>query len=107
MVQEQAEQNNAPIDEIFFTRRMIREYTGWSDWQVRAHIKQLEEMEYIGVRTSSRGKEYSYILTYQGQGEEHQERCYLNLTSVEQITSVDEPVKMKRYPEGKYPDPEG
>ncbi|MBL0379304.1 MAG: hypothetical protein JKP90_06455 [Desulfofustis sp. PB-SRB1] len=56
MVQEQAEQNNAPIDEIFFTRRMIREYTGWSDWQIRAHIKQLEEMEYIGVRTSSRGK---------------------------------------------------
>ncbi|MBL0379361.1 MAG: hypothetical protein JKP90_06755 [Desulfofustis sp. PB-SRB1] len=47
MVKEQAEQNNAPIDEIFFTRRMIREYTGWSDWQVRAHIKQLEEMEYI------------------------------------------------------------
>jgi DNA primase len=88
MVKEQAEQNNAPIDEIFFTRRMIREYTGWSDWQVRAHIKQLEEMEYIGVRTSSRGKEYSYILTYQGQGEEHQERCYLNLTSVAQIETL-------------------
>jgi DNA primase len=88
MVQEQAEQNNAPIDEIFFTRRMIREYTGWSDWQIRAHIKQLEEMEYIGVRTSSRGKEYSYILTYQGQGEEEQETCYLNLTSVEQIETL-------------------
>ncbi|MBL0381305.1 MAG: hypothetical protein JKP90_17050 [Desulfofustis sp. PB-SRB1] len=88
MVKEQAEQNNAPIDEIFFTRRMIREYTGWSDWQIRAHIKQLEEMEYIGVRTSSRGKEYSYILNYQGQGEEHQETCYLNLTSVEQIETL-------------------
>ena len=75
---------NGLIEEIFFTRRMIREYTGWSDWQIRAHIKQLEELEYIGARTSSIGKEYSYLLNYQGQGEDNS-RFYLNLTPVTEI----------------------
>jgi DNA primase catalytic core len=87
MVKEKAEQANIPIDEVFFTRRMIREYTGWTDWQIRAHIKQLEELEYIGTRVGSLGKEYSYILNYQGQAEES-DRCYLNLTSVEQIKKL-------------------
>jgi hypothetical protein len=89
MVKEQAEKDNRPIDEIFFTRRMIRECTGWTDWQIRAHIKQLEELEYIGARIGSIGKEYSYILNYQGQGEgEEQDKCYLNLTTIEQIKKM-------------------
>jgi hypothetical protein len=87
MVKELAEAQKSRIDEVFFTRRMIREYTGWSDWQIRAHIKQLEELEYIGARISAIGKEYSYILNYQGQGEE-QDKCYLNLTSVDQIKKL-------------------
>jgi len=96
MVKEQAEKDNNPIDKIFFTRRMIREYTGWTDWQIRAHIKQLEELEYIGARVSAIGKEYSYILNYQGQAEgEEQNTCYLNLTSVEQIEKM-----MKEKPRG-------
>ena len=87
MVNEQTEKDNRPIDEIFFTRRMIREYTGWSDWQVRSHMKQLIELEYINARLGSWGKEYSYALHYQGQAEEA-ERCYLDLTSVEEIRKL-------------------
>jgi hypothetical protein len=102
MVGEQATKRNCPIDEIFFTRRTIREYTGWTDWQVRAHIKQLEELEYIGARTGSMGKEYSYILNYRGQGEEHG-KCYLNLTEVEQIKKLME----NGQPRGESPDSEG
>jgi len=65
---------------------MIREYTGWSDWQIKSHIRQLEEMEYLLARIGSKGKEYSYILNYNGQGEEdEQNKCYLNLTTVEEI----------------------
>ncbi len=87
MVNEQTEKDNRPIDEIFFTRRMIREYTGWTDWQVRSHMKQLIELEYINARLGSWGKEYSYALHYQGQAEEA-ERCYLDLTSVEEIRKL-------------------
>jgi hypothetical protein len=86
MVKEQAGQDNIPIDEVFFTRRMIREYTGWTDWQVKSHIKQLEELEYLLARVGAKGKEYSYVLNYQGQAEEEgQDKCYLNLTEVEEI----------------------
>lgn len=87
MVKEQMEKDNRPIDEIFFTRRMIREYTGWTDWQVRSHMKQLIELEYVNARLGSWGKEYSYALHYQGQAEEA-EQCYLDLTSVEEIKKM-------------------
>ena len=87
MVNEIADKRKASIDEIFFTRRMIREFTGWSDWQVKAHIKQLEEMEYLHVRIGARGKEYAYALNYRGQGEDSG-KCYLNLTPVEEIKKL-------------------
>jgi hypothetical protein len=84
MVKELADKSRCPIDEIYFTRRQIREYTGWSDWQIKAHIKQLEELEYIHVRVGARGKEYAYALNYRGQCEQDG-KCYLNLTPVEEI----------------------
>lgn len=85
MVKGVVEEDNRLIDEIFFTRRMVREYTGWTDWQVKSHIKQLEELEYLVARVGAKGKEYSYVLNYAGQGEDGQEQCYLNLTTVEEI----------------------
>ena len=86
MVKKQTEESNIPLEEVFFTRRMIREYINWTDWQVKSHIKQLEEMEYLVARVGAKGKEYSYVLNYNGQGEEEKEdRCYLNLTPVEEI----------------------
>jgi len=85
MVKEQTESRKITIDDVFFTRRMIREYTGWTDWQVKSHIKQLEEMEYLVARVGAKGKEYSYVLNYNGQGEDDHKRCYLNLTPVDEI----------------------
>jgi hypothetical protein len=45
-----------------FNRREIREYTGWSDNQIKAHIKRLEEFEYLSVKAGDRGKMYRYAL---------------------------------------------
>jgi len=87
MVKETADKRKTSIDEVFFTRRMIREFTGWSDWQIRAHIRQLEELEYLYVRIGARGKEYAYALNYRGQGEDSG-KCYLNLTPVEEIKKL-------------------
>ncbi len=85
MVQEMVGKNDEdPETDFFFNRRMIREYIDWTDWQIRAHIKQLEELEYLYSRAGSRGKEYAYALNYKGQGND-EERFYLNLTSVEEI----------------------
>lgn len=48
--------------EYHFTRRDIREFCGWSDFQVKTHIKQLEELEYIYSVTGQKGKQYVYEL---------------------------------------------
>jgi DNA primase catalytic core len=87
MVKDQTGTKNLPTDQFLFNRRMIREYTGWSDWQIRAHMKQLEELEYVHVRVGAQGKQYSYALHYKGQPEQ-QGRCYLNLTPVEEIKKM-------------------
>jgi len=87
MVETMASDQGKGTEEIFFTRRMIREHTGWTDWQVKTHIKQLEDMEYLAARIGSRGKEYSYILNYRGQAEET-DKCFLNLTTVEEIKKL-------------------
>jgi DNA primase len=84
MVTIMADKAKCPVGELYFTRRQIREHTGWSDWQIRAHIKQLEELEYLHVRVGAKGKEYAYALNWQGQGQERR-RFYLNLTSVDEI----------------------
>jgi DNA primase len=92
MVKEIVEKQDIPLDEVYFTRRMIREYTSWTDWQVKTHIKQLEELEYLHIRIGARGKEYAYALNYHGQAEDGHNnglgKCYLNLTPVEEIKKL-------------------
>jgi DNA primase len=84
MVKQMAEKHNSPIEKVEFNRRQIREYINWTDWQIKTHIKQLEQLEYLYVRMGSRGKRYSYALAYNGQGRQGK-RFYLNLTPVEEI----------------------
>jgi DNA primase catalytic core len=67
-----------------FNRRQIREYSGWSDFQIRSHIKQLEEMEYIYSIMGKRGKEYVYELVYNGGGE-NGKPFVIGLTDIKQL----------------------
>jgi DNA primase len=95
MVKTLSEKQQCPIDEVFFTRRMIREHLGWSDWQVRAHIRQLVDLEYLHVRIGAQGKRYAYAMNYRGQGEDGG-RCYLSLTPVDEIRKLMKKDKAKR-----------
>jgi DNA primase len=67
MCEERAEEGDA---QYTFLRRDIREYSGWSDFQVKTHIRQLEELEYLYSLTGKKGKEYVYELAYTGGGED-------------------------------------
>jgi hypothetical protein len=87
MVKQIAAKQNIPIEDVHFNRRQIREHIKWSDWQIRTHIKQLEELEYVYVRMGARGKQYSYAMNYNGQGSQGK-RFYLNLTPVEEIKKL-------------------
>jgi DNA primase catalytic core len=97
MVEEICKKEKLEVSEYTFSRRQIREYTKWSDWQIKNHIKELEEMEYLYSRMGSKGKEYIYEIRYHGQGTNGQ-KFFLGLTTVEQL---------KRKLGGSYRDLEG
>ncbi len=55
-----------------FSRRDIREFSGWGNTQVKIHCQRLEDMEYLLVHQGGRGSLIRYQLLYDGQGEEGQ-----------------------------------
>ncbi len=81
MTKQQAEEGDR---ERHFTRRDIREYSGWSDFQVKTHIRQLEELEYIYSTAGRKGKEYVYELLYAGGGEDGKP-FVIGLIDIEQL----------------------
>jgi DNA primase catalytic core len=77
------EQKNDP-GEYRFSRKDIREWSRWSDFQIKCHVRQLEDLEYLYSITGKKGKEYVYELLYPGGGEDG--RSFLmGLTSIEQL----------------------
>jgi hypothetical protein len=67
-----------------FNRRAVREFTGWSDYQVKIHIKQLEELEYLVPISGRRGQSFSYRLAWEGEGLDG-ERFMPGLIAVEEL----------------------
>jgi DNA primase len=49
-----------------FSRREIREATGWSDGQLKIHCSRLTELEYLLVHRGGRGQSIVYELLYDG-----------------------------------------
>jgi DNA primase len=54
--------------DLRFTRRELREYCGWSDFQVRTHLDRLVDLEYVLVHRGGRGQSYIYELCWDGGG---------------------------------------
>ena len=49
-------------DQAHFTRRQVRERTGWSVTQVRVHLHRLTELEYLALRRGGNGSRHVYEL---------------------------------------------
>jgi DNA primase catalytic core len=58
-----------------FTQRQVRELAGWSDFQVKTHLRKLTEMEYVLIHRGGRGQSFVYELLYHGEG--HDGRPFL------------------------------
>ena len=43
--------------EFRFSRRDLRQYTGWGDTQLRVHLRRLEALEYLLAHHGGRGRE--------------------------------------------------
>ena len=48
-----------------FSRRNVRQYTGWGDTQLRVHLGRLEELEYLLVHRGGRGRSFVYELVFE------------------------------------------
>jgi len=55
MVAETCEARKIDQDKAHFTRRQVRERTGWSEFQVRTHVQKLEALEYLARRHGRQG----------------------------------------------------
>ena len=51
-----------------FSRRQVRDITGWGDTQLRVHLERLVQMEYLIAHGGRRGLVFEYELLYDGQG---------------------------------------
>lgn len=67
MVQGQMAASGVKRSEVRFSRRDVREYTGFGHTQLKLHLHRLEEMEYLLIHRGGRGASFLYELLYQGQ----------------------------------------
>ncbi|WP_254865710.1 toprim domain-containing protein [Leptospira santarosai] len=73
MVEKESEAQNISKSEVRFTRREVRERLGVSDTRLRVHLRRLEELEYLVVRSGRQGQIAEYELLYDGEGKEGEE----------------------------------
>jgi hypothetical protein len=55
--------------DCLFSRREVRRFTGWSEYQVRVHLNKLQEMEYLLPHYGGRGQSFVYELLFDGDGQ--------------------------------------
>jgi DNA primase catalytic core len=84
LVSAKARERHEQPSGVLFTRRELREFTRWSDYQIHHYLNQLVAMEYLVPVAGRNGQQFQYRLMWEGQGKEG-ERFVLGLKSVEQL----------------------
>jgi DNA primase catalytic core len=73
-----------PLNRVSFTRREIRGFTGWSNYRVHTHLKELIELEYVCADLDRGTGGHRYRLLYDGQGKDG-EKFMLGLVDPDQL----------------------
>jgi len=69
LVRERTQAQAIRRSDFRFSRREVREATGWGDTQLRVHLERLVALEYLLVHRGARGQSFVYELLYDGSGE--------------------------------------
>ncbi|NOZ95402.1 MAG: toprim domain-containing protein [Acidobacteria bacterium] len=85
MVSAECERRQIDQADFRFSRREVREHTGWGNTQLKIHFQ--EEMEYLVVHRGGPGQRFAYELLWTGQGR-NGESFLLGLI---------DPIKLERY----------
>ena len=68
-----------------FSRKAIRDYTGWGNTQLKLHCHRLEEMEYLLVHRGGRGQSFDYELLYSADRHDDEQHL-MGLIDVQKLT---------------------
>lgn len=68
-VGEQSQRLKVEQKDFRFSRKDVRDVTGWGNTQLKVHLRRLEDMEYLLVHRGGRGQSFVYELLYDGQGQ--------------------------------------
>jgi DNA primase len=85
-----------------FSRKSVRQWSGWTDFQVKKHMQRLEELEYVLVHRGQRGQSFVYELLYQGEGGAG-EAFVMGLVDVATLSACDYDAKKEPRPTQKEP----
>jgi len=84
MVDHQCKAQSIEPNQYRFSRRDVREYVGWTDFQIKKHMSRLQEMEYVLIHRGGRGQSFVYELLYNGEGD-NGDSFLLGLSSMESL----------------------
>jgi DNA primase len=65
-IEERCQKEGLDRDQCLFTRRQVREWSGWTEFQVRTHLTKLETLEYLLPHHGGRGQSFVYELLFDG-----------------------------------------
>jgi len=72
---------------LSFTRRQVRDFTGWAHARVHRYLSELLELEYVAVAGGRNGVLHRYQLLWDGQGQDGG-RFLLGLKTPEELRPV-------------------
>jgi len=87
MVTERCTAKKIERSDVRFTRRQVREFTGWSNTQLHVHLSRLEDLEYLLAHRADHGQSFVYELVYDGAGKDGS-RFVSGLLDVEKLRAV-------------------
>ena len=65
MVSAECERQKIERTDFRFSRRDVRQHTGWGNTQLKTHLHRLEELEYLLVHHGGRGQSFVYELVFE------------------------------------------
>ena len=89
MVREQCKAQGIEQKDYRFSRKDIREVTGWGNTQLKVHCRRLEDMEYLLIHRGGRGQSFEYELLYPMESEQP-DRQVMGLIDVEVLRAAPE-----------------
>ncbi len=86
MVRQACDGKKLAQEDYLFSRRELRHFTSWSEYQVRVHLQKLEDLEYVLRRHGRQGASCTYELLYPSDNDE--DGCVVGLLDLKKLRTA-------------------